>query len=38
MVEILSGVELGDDIVTQGTFYLKSEARKESLASGGHSH
>ncbi len=36
-VEILSGIEPGTRIVTQGSFVLKSELSKESLG-GGHSH
>ena len=32
VVEVLSGVERGENIVTAGTFYLKSEARKDAMA------
>jgi RND family efflux transporter MFP subunit len=36
--EVLDGITAGERVVTDGTFYLKSEARRESLAEGGHSH
>lgn len=36
-VEVLSGIEDGDQVVTKGAFLLKSEAAKESMG-GGHSH
>jgi cobalt-zinc-cadmium efflux system membrane fusion protein len=36
-VEILSGLEPGTQIVTQGAFILKSELSKESMGEG-HSH
>lgn len=36
-IEILEGIELGDSVVVDGTFLLKSAASKESLG-GGHDH
>lgn len=36
-VEVLSGLEAGDVVVTAGAFYLKSELAREELG-GGHSH
>ncbi len=36
-VEILSGLELGESVATEGTFVLKSAARAGELG-GGHSH
>jgi membrane fusion protein, heavy metal efflux system len=36
-VEIRSGIELGENVVSQGAFILKSELAKESMG-GGHSH
>ncbi len=36
-VEIVSGIEPGTQIVTQGAFILKSELSKESMGEG-HSH
>lgn len=37
LVEVLTGVEAGEDVVISGTFLLKSVARGEELG-GGHSH
>jgi len=37
MVEILAGVEVGEEVVVVGGFLLKSEASKSELG-GGHSH
>jgi len=37
LVEILEGLSAGDQVVTQGSFLLKSEAAKEEMG-GGHSH
>lgn len=36
-VEVLSGIEAGEQVVVAGTFFLKSKARGEELG-GGHSH
>ncbi len=37
LVEILGGLEAGEQVVVEGAFLLKSEAAKESMG-GGHSH
>ncbi len=37
-VEILSGLNVGDRVVTRGSFNLKSEFLKESLGGDGHGH
>ena len=37
-VEILSGLKVGDRVVTRGSFNLKSEFLKESLGGDGHGH
>lgn len=37
MVEILSGLEAGEQVVVEGTFFLKSATRQAELG-GGHSH
>lgn len=36
-IEILSGLDAGEIVVTAGTFFLKSEAAKDAMG-GGHSH
>jgi cobalt-zinc-cadmium efflux system membrane fusion protein len=36
-VEVLSGLEAGDQVVTAGTFFLESELAREELG-GGHGH
>ena len=36
-VEVTSGISVGEEVATSGTFILKSEAAKESMG-GGHSH
>jgi cobalt-zinc-cadmium efflux system membrane fusion protein len=36
-IEVLEGVKEGEQVVTEGTFYLKSELLKESLGEG-HAH
>jgi cobalt-zinc-cadmium efflux system membrane fusion protein len=36
-VEVLSGLEAGEEVVTGGTFFLESELAREELG-GGHSH
>ena len=36
-VEVLSGLEPGDEVVTAGSFFLKSELAREELG-GGHGH
>lgn len=36
-VEVLSGLEAGEEVVTQGTFFLKSELARGELG-GGHQH
>lgn len=38
LVEILSGLEPSDTVVTDGVFFLKSEVKRDQLAEGGHSH
>ena len=37
LVEILRGLEVGESVVVEGAFLLKSAASKDSLG-GGHSH
>jgi cobalt-zinc-cadmium efflux system membrane fusion protein len=36
-VEVASGLEVGDEVVTDGAFYLESELAREELG-GGHGH
>lgn len=38
VVEVLAGVREGERVVTSGTFFLKSEAKKDSLSESEHSH
>lgn len=37
-VEILSGVEAGDQIVTRNAFHLKAELTKQAVSGHGHVH
>jgi hypothetical protein len=36
-VEVVSGLDAGTAVVTEGSFFLKSELAREELG-GGHSH
>jgi cobalt-zinc-cadmium efflux system membrane fusion protein len=36
-IEILSGLEIGDEVVVEGAFLLKSEASKDQMGAG-HEH
>ncbi len=37
-IEVVSGVEVGDEVVSSGSFHLKSELRRRSAGDTGHGH